>query len=241
MNRIKELRTAKGVTLDEMQEQTGINRVTISQYERGKREPKLATWKKLADYFDVSIPYIQGIELSDEEVREQIFNLILSKYNQHETYHDSTTDKDIQIYDMNEFHKLVNTFLSSEDDAPKNSNNYSLTYSKISQIINTVLLEYHLQTNFKPITYNNLDDDLLLSLINTRLKSTINGERKFYSRNEFTLDSLKIHIEDLENALKSKEISINNNNWSQSDEDGLKSAILSLQKMSKKVFEDLLN
>lgn len=61
MNRIAELRKSKGLTLDEMQELTGINRVTISQYERGKREPKLVVWKKLADYFNVSIPFIQGI------------------------------------------------------------------------------------------------------------------------------------------------------------------------------------
>lgn len=60
-NRLAELRKEKGLTLDQMQEQTGINRVTISQYERGKREPKLATWKKLADFFDVDLLYIQGI------------------------------------------------------------------------------------------------------------------------------------------------------------------------------------
>ncbi|MDU7064139.1 MAG: helix-turn-helix transcriptional regulator, partial [Lactobacillus paragasseri] len=34
---------------------------TISQYERGKREPKLETWQKLADFFGVSVPYLQGI------------------------------------------------------------------------------------------------------------------------------------------------------------------------------------
>lgn len=35
--------------------------ITISQYERGKREPKLETWQKLADFFGVSVPYLQGI------------------------------------------------------------------------------------------------------------------------------------------------------------------------------------
>lgn len=59
-NRLAELRKEKGLTLDQIQEQTGINRVTFGQYERGKREPKLATWQKLADFFDVSVGYLQG-------------------------------------------------------------------------------------------------------------------------------------------------------------------------------------
>lgn len=62
MNRIKKLRQAKGLSLRDMSEQVNIPYVTISQYERGKREPKLATWQKLADYFNVSVPYLQGIE-----------------------------------------------------------------------------------------------------------------------------------------------------------------------------------
>lgn len=61
-NKIKELRKSKKLTLDDMQDETGINRVTISQYERGKREPKIETWQKLADYFGVSVPYLMGID-----------------------------------------------------------------------------------------------------------------------------------------------------------------------------------
>lgn len=33
---------------------------TLSNYERGDREPKLETWKKLADYFGVDVGYLQG-------------------------------------------------------------------------------------------------------------------------------------------------------------------------------------
>lgn len=34
---------------------------TLSNYERGDREPKLETWKKLADYFKVPVGYLQGL------------------------------------------------------------------------------------------------------------------------------------------------------------------------------------
>lgn len=33
---------------------------TLSRYETGRREPKLETWQKLADYFNVSVPYLRG-------------------------------------------------------------------------------------------------------------------------------------------------------------------------------------
>lgn len=73
MNRIKELRTKKHLTLKELGEQLGMPNNTLSQYETGKREPKLETWQKLADYFNVSVPYLQGkilfIDLSEDEQR----------------------------------------------------------------------------------------------------------------------------------------------------------------------------
>ncbi len=61
-NRIREFRKQKGKTLDQIQDETGIKRGTLNNYENGKTEPKLETWKKLADYFGVSVGYLQGIE-----------------------------------------------------------------------------------------------------------------------------------------------------------------------------------
>lgn len=73
MNRIKELRKEKGLTLDEIQSKTGINRSTYNNYENGKTEPKPETWQALADYFNVSVPYLQGKifkEDLDDEAQE---------------------------------------------------------------------------------------------------------------------------------------------------------------------------
>ena len=33
----------------------------LGKYERNEREPKLKTWIKLADYFNVSVSYLQGL------------------------------------------------------------------------------------------------------------------------------------------------------------------------------------
>ncbi len=61
MNRLKKIRQEKGVTQKDVSDGTGIPANTYSNYERGDREPKLDTWKKLADYFDVDVGYLQGI------------------------------------------------------------------------------------------------------------------------------------------------------------------------------------
>lgn len=62
MNRLKELRKENKLTLYQIEEKTGINRGTYSNYENGITNPKFEIWKKLADYFDVPIDYLMGVE-----------------------------------------------------------------------------------------------------------------------------------------------------------------------------------
>lgn len=69
-NRIRELRNEQSLTLKELGEKVGLAPNTISQYETGDREPKLKTWQKLADYFGVSVGYLQGIEDKSEPTSE---------------------------------------------------------------------------------------------------------------------------------------------------------------------------
>ncbi|WP_273729897.1 helix-turn-helix domain-containing protein [Leuconostoc mesenteroides] len=60
MNRLKELRLERGLTLKDMELGTGIKRSTYSDYENGKSEHKLATWELLAKYFNVDPEYLVG-------------------------------------------------------------------------------------------------------------------------------------------------------------------------------------
>ena len=66
-NRIKELRQKNNLTLKELGQKVGMANNTLSQYETGKREPKLETWQKLAKFFDAPVPYLQGFGLSNEQ------------------------------------------------------------------------------------------------------------------------------------------------------------------------------
>jgi len=60
MNRLKELRIEQDKNLRDVSKDLQIPINTLSNYERGDREPKLETWKKLADYFDVDPEYLVG-------------------------------------------------------------------------------------------------------------------------------------------------------------------------------------
>lgn len=61
-NRIRELRAKKNISQAQLAHEIGMTKQALSYYELGKREPKLATWVKLANYFSVSVGYLQGIE-----------------------------------------------------------------------------------------------------------------------------------------------------------------------------------
>ena len=60
MNRLKELRLNNNKTQKDIADYLGLTESTIAYYEKEKRTPKPETWRALADYFDVSVPYLQG-------------------------------------------------------------------------------------------------------------------------------------------------------------------------------------
>lgn len=57
---LKSLRTAKGLTQDELSKQLNISRSTIGMYENGAREPDFETLELIADYFNVDTDYLLG-------------------------------------------------------------------------------------------------------------------------------------------------------------------------------------
>ena len=62
MNRLKLLRDSKGMTRVELSELMKVTKMTILRWEHGTREIKGSDAKKLADYFNVSIPYLLGYD-----------------------------------------------------------------------------------------------------------------------------------------------------------------------------------
>lgn len=75
-NRLREVRNKTNLTLSSYSRMIGIPSDTLRKYEVGEREPKLKTWEKLANFWEVSVPYLQGyvdeyIDIHDLNEEEQ--------------------------------------------------------------------------------------------------------------------------------------------------------------------------
>ena len=66
--RLRELRTKKGKTQQEMADLVGVNRATYSSYERDVSVPPYEKAKVFADYLNVNVDYLMG-RSSDRCVR----------------------------------------------------------------------------------------------------------------------------------------------------------------------------
>lgn len=78
MNRLKELRKKNNYTLADVAKVLGVGTNTISRYERGKRNPKPENWQALADYFNVSVPYLRGATTYEvlDSAEKDIYNYV---------------------------------------------------------------------------------------------------------------------------------------------------------------------
>lgn len=59
-NRIYDLRKERHLSQQQLADRIGVNKQTISQYERGVREPQFEMLEILCDYFNVSADYLLG-------------------------------------------------------------------------------------------------------------------------------------------------------------------------------------
>ena len=60
MNRIKELRAKKGIKQIDLAKVLSVSQAALSGYETGKYEADLETYKRIAEYFGVSVDYLLG-------------------------------------------------------------------------------------------------------------------------------------------------------------------------------------
>ena len=84
MDKLKELRKEKKVTLMQMAQDLNVANNTISQWENGRRTPDAIMLSKLADYFDVTIDYLldrspikKNTERTSDFIKEDSFEFAL--------------------------------------------------------------------------------------------------------------------------------------------------------------------
>lgn len=76
MNRIKELREAKGLSQDKLSQELNINLRTIQRWENGETAIRRNNAEKIADFFGVSDAYLLGYDIGTKPVKDIIGNSI---------------------------------------------------------------------------------------------------------------------------------------------------------------------
>ncbi len=195
MNNIRELRKEKNLTLKELSSELKKNDIlliasdTLGKYERGEREPKLETWQALAKYFNVPVPYLQGLGVSRSEAINDIVDKIIDE-NERDVYFSSFTgiehnlQEKITRSDVNYINSTWGSGLSSPNKFVKNlidnNNRQALGYlvGKYLPLVN----DY----NFLASVPNNVDayykalekrysNDNFVNLF-SNIKNTANGQ-----------------------------------------------------------------
>jgi len=69
MNKLRELRKENNLTLRELAHNTGVSFGALGNYEKERREPSYEMWQKLANYFGVSVLYLQGKKKTSEQIQ----------------------------------------------------------------------------------------------------------------------------------------------------------------------------
>lgn len=70
MNRIKELRKRERLTQQELADKVQTTRVTVSNWETGRHALNANKANRLADFFEVSIPYLMGYDQPEKSIAD---------------------------------------------------------------------------------------------------------------------------------------------------------------------------
>jgi transcriptional regulator with XRE-family HTH domain len=78
--RLRQLRTERALTMDQVAGQVGLIRQTISDFERGKSTPSFAVFNKLADLFGVTLDHLAGKDGVAEGPEDKQFQAALAAF-----------------------------------------------------------------------------------------------------------------------------------------------------------------
>lgn len=130
MNRLKELRKQKGLTLVELGKEVNLANNTLSRYERGIREPNISMLIKLADYFNVSVDYLIGREPKSKTVKSYHYYIINEDYTLKKLGVTAPTSE-VPVLDKSEFEALKYSLESNDRLSDSLHDLCRLYYSKL--------------------------------------------------------------------------------------------------------------
>ncbi|MGQ5709473.1 helix-turn-helix domain-containing protein [Lactobacillus sp. PSON] len=202
-NRIKKIRLKNKIDQQELANALSLTQQAISQYENGKREPKLETWQKLADYFGVTVPYLQGFEPDFSEVTDDTKNTLFDLLDKFCLEASENWDKDSNEGTSDEYKSVVlyewlEEFLvrSKSKEKLKNKNNQSIFKKYFSFLLN----DKRLVRLLNQLKYTPSDQEqeaiikeiksFIIPLIDTEMLASLKTDIGIYYRDKY-MDRLK--------------------------------------------------
>ena len=79
-NKLKQLRTNRGMTQRELADKLNLSPSTIGMYEIGKREPDSATLKKISTFFGISVDELLGNKYNQSDKTTTIKEETIPEY-----------------------------------------------------------------------------------------------------------------------------------------------------------------
>lgn len=139
--RLKYERLRRKKTQKDVADFLGLTKQAVQRYESGLSTPKLETWQKLADYFDVDAGYLQG--LTDIKDPRTISKLEFSTVVKNTDLLDSNKLNSIGIDDAQDAVLLLTSLEEIYDasDTISNIEIRSLVYSSIVKILKLAVSE----------------------------------------------------------------------------------------------------
>lgn len=216
-NRLKEIRTKKGLSLEKVGKGVGLATNTISRYETGKREPKLETWQKLADFFGVSVPYLQGIEPDFTEIMEKtkttLVEILNSYYFEQVKSDELASAKNLKI-SVDKYLKLkrvskypIDFYSSKETDFKVNEpiKEYWLKYFNFLLESKTLVNRLN-RYNFGNIQRTRGLANFIFLGINKQINNMFKTDFGYYYEHNYLSNEHKKHVDFTQNLLIVKDI-----------------------------------
>lgn len=173
-NRIKQLRIEQHKTQKDVASYIEMTEQAIANYETGKREPKLATWKKLADFFDVSVEYLQGTS--------QYRNLNALR----DAFLTSQTDLINSPHDDSEINRETRNKIWNELNNAENAKAKEQAFQQISSIIENSPFSW----DFIKVAMKTISNDKLTSETKSELSAILETIDVALNSNDLTQENI---------------------------------------------------
>lgn len=98
MNKLRELRKAKGLTQQELAEAIGITRRGFQKWENGESQIKSNNAQQLADYFGVNVGYLLGYEpegMPKRSIYEEVYSALLRVKSENPNHDDRVAIREV--------------------------------------------------------------------------------------------------------------------------------------------------